>query len=232
MDRARLDANDLHQAPWRDEFGGPVSPAGQIEAGESRSADVHSSFAEVGVLGVGAIAEAIVTGLCRPPAESAPTIVLTPRNSHRAAALANRYPSVSVAASNQEVVDQASVVLMCLRPQDAERVLTDLRFRPDQAVVSAAANLKVSTLANFIRPGRVAARTIPLPAVSVRQGITTISPTRPLERVAFRSTRGCPTARGGIAPRRPLHGHGDRRRIFHLSPDNRHVARREGTSRI
>ena len=84
-----------------------------------------------GIVGVGAIATAIVTGLCeRVP--DAPRIVLSPRNAGRVADLASRFPTVRVARNNQEVLDQSSVVLLCLRPQDARSVLPGLKFSAHQ----------------------------------------------------------------------------------------------------
>lgn len=140
---------------------------------------IASDHAEVGILGVGAIAEAIVTGLCETPDGPAPSVVLAPRSANRAAALATRHPTVTVAASPQDMVDRSSVVLMCLRPQDTGPVLTGLRFRPGQAVVSAAANLSLSALQRLVAPGVAVARTIPLPAVAVRVGMTAVYPADP-----------------------------------------------------
>jgi pyrroline-5-carboxylate reductase len=74
-----------------------------------------------GIIGVGAIAAAIVTGLCESGSD-APSIVLSPRNADRAADLAARFPTVRVARSNQEVIDGSAVVLLCIRPQDAHGV--------------------------------------------------------------------------------------------------------------
>lgn len=48
------------------------------------------------VIGVGAIAAAIVTGLCE-HAQDAPLIALSPRNASRAADLAARFPTVRIA---------------------------------------------------------------------------------------------------------------------------------------
>ena len=59
-----------------------------------------------GVLGVGAIGAAIVTGLCE-NVDEAPEVLLSPRNAGIAAGLARRFASVEVAAGNQAVVDGA-----------------------------------------------------------------------------------------------------------------------------
>ena len=59
-----------------------------------------------GVLGVGAIGTAIVTGLCE-SVNDAPRVLLSPRNAGIAAGLAQRFATVEVMADNQAVVDGA-----------------------------------------------------------------------------------------------------------------------------
>ena len=84
-----------------------------------------------GVLGVGSIARAIVIGLCDGISDP-PRIVLSPRGAAVSAELAGRYPSVSVAADNQAVVDGADVVLVCLRKADAA-LIGDLPGDPNRS---------------------------------------------------------------------------------------------------
>jgi pyrroline-5-carboxylate reductase len=128
-----------------------------------------------GVLGVGSIAAAIVTGLCDGVADP-PDVVLSPRNADRAADLAARLPSVRMATDNQEVVDDSDVVIVCLLPVHATEVLSGLRFRPDQAVVSAIAGLHLARLAELVAPATDLARSIPLPAVATRGSVTPVHP--------------------------------------------------------
>jgi pyrroline-5-carboxylate reductase len=139
---------------------------------------VSSTQPTYGILGVGAIASAIVTGLCEGVAEP-PPVVLSPRNAERAAGLAARLPSVRVATDNQAVVDAGDVVVVCLLPADAAEVLAGLRFRADHAVVSAVAGLPVADLADLVAPAHDVARSIPLPAVAARQGVTPVHPATP-----------------------------------------------------
>jgi len=68
---------------------------------------MDSQTARYGVLGVGALATAIVTGLCEGVAEP-PAVVLSPRNARAAAALAARHATVAVATDNQAVLDGAT----------------------------------------------------------------------------------------------------------------------------
>lgn len=128
-----------------------------------------------GVVGVGSIAEAIVLGLCEGVPEP-PQVVLSPRNAERAAALATRLPTARVADSNQAVVDAADVVLVCLRPDHAAAALEALTFREGQAVVSAVAGLDVAALRDLVAPATDVARSIPLPAVATREGMTPVHP--------------------------------------------------------
>jgi pyrroline-5-carboxylate reductase len=138
----------------------------------------------VGIVGVGAIAEAMVTGLCE--GEERPTpIHLSPRSAVRASRLAARYPSVHVADSNQSVVERADLVLLCVRPQDAHAALSDLDFRRQQAVVSVMAGVPIEALRALLAPAEVIVRAIPLPAVARRAGLTAIHPPHELARAIF-----------------------------------------------
>src|SRR4051794_3683002 len=130
---------------------------------------------DYGVLGVGAIAAAIVTGLCDDEAE-APSVLLSPRGAGVAAELAERFETVTVAADNQAVVDGASVVILCLRPQEAREGLGGLRFPGGQVVISAMAGVSVEELLRLVAPATDVARTIPLPSVATRAGIPPIPP--------------------------------------------------------
>ncbi len=76
---------------------------------------------EYGLLGVGEIAAAIVTGLCE-GVEEPPTVLLSLRSRERAAALADRHPSVAVASDNQALVDGCAVLVLAIRPQDARAI--------------------------------------------------------------------------------------------------------------
>jgi pyrroline-5-carboxylate reductase len=135
--------------------------------------------ADYGVLGVGALASAIVTGLCEGVADP-PTVVLSPRNVEASARLAARYPSVSVAADNQAVLDAADVVIVCLRRAHAE-LLGDLTWRPQHVVVGSIAGVPLTRLAELVAPAGEVARAVPMPAVATRSSRTPVHP--PLPRV-------------------------------------------------
>ena len=131
--------------------------------------------ADYAVLGVGALAEAIVTGLCEGVAEP-PSIALSPRSASRSGALAERFATVRVEPDNQAVVDSSDVVIVSVRPQDAVEVLEPLSFRPGQSVVSVMAGLAIEDLAPLVSPATELARSAPMPAVAGAASITPVHP--------------------------------------------------------
>lgn len=128
-----------------------------------------------GIIGVGSIASSIVTGLCESDA-APPQIVLSPRSEARSKDLAARFQSARVASTNQEVVDQSDVVVLCVLPHQAEEAFGQLKFRAGQPVVSAMAGVSLSALQDLLAPARDIARSIPAPAVTTRSSITPIYP--------------------------------------------------------
>lgn len=129
-----------------------------------------------GVIGVGSIAAAIVTGLC---AQDAPDIVLSPRNAETAAGLAARFGTVTVVPDNQAVVDGCDVVLVTLLPGQVEAVLAELEFAPRHAVISIVAGVSLDDLRRWVAPATRVTRSVPLPAVARREGRTPVYPPLP-----------------------------------------------------
>ena len=125
------------------------------------------------MLGVGALASAIVTGLCEGVADP-PVIVLSPRNAEASAALAARYPSVTVAADNQAVLDAAELVFVTLRRAHAD-VLGELTWRPEHVVVSGTGGLPWPAQ-GLVAPADRVARAVPMPAVATRSSRTPVHP--------------------------------------------------------
>jgi len=131
----------------------------------------------VGFIGTGAIAAAIVTGLSSEGGPR-PDIRLSPRNAATAADLARRFDNVAAGGSNQEVLDGAETVVLAVRPQVAEEVLSALDFRGGQKVVSLIAGFPVSRIAGLVAPAAEIWRAIPLPSVAQRRSPIAVHPPR------------------------------------------------------
>jgi pyrroline-5-carboxylate reductase len=141
----------------------------------------------LGVLGVGEIGQAIIEGLLAIPEGPLSTlpIVLSPRSADRSAALAQRSDRVRVAADNQEVVDAAPVLLLAVPAETADDVLDDLRIPSDRLIISAVAGISIAALRERIGAGPAIVRTIPMPAVRRREGLTPLFPDDERSRALF-----------------------------------------------
>ncbi len=120
----------------------------------------------IGFIGIGNIASAVIEGLVTAPGQ-APYILLSPRNTVKSAALAERFATVTVAATNQAVLDGSRTVFLCVRPQAVAEVLRPLRFDPRHTIVSLIPR-PLSTLMPLVSPARRALRALLLPTCTQR----------------------------------------------------------------
>lgn len=137
-----------------------------------------------GFVGTGEITAAIVTGLSADVADP-PVIFLSPRGRDVGRNLADRFPNVGVCDSNQDVLENASSIVLAVRPQIARTVLDGLSFRPEHIVISAIAGLGLERLRDWAAPARQIVRTIPLPQAAHRQSLTVLYPDNPTARELF-----------------------------------------------
>ena len=127
----------------------------------------------IGIIGTGIIASAIVTGFCTK--NTGHGFYLSPRNAQRAAALYAKFAEVSVCASNQEVVDNADLILICLLKKDFG-ALGELEFRKSLKVINVSADMRLSDLRNIIGETELLAHVIPLPFISSGYGPLLVYP--------------------------------------------------------
>ncbi|MFJ1760998.1 NAD(P)-binding domain-containing protein [Amycolatopsis sp. NPDC088138] len=139
-----------------------------------------------GFVGTGEITAAIVEGLGTDVADP-PDVFLSPRNHDVAHALAARFPNVRVCGTNQEVLDSTTTIVVAVRPQVAQDVLTGLVFRPAHVVVSVLAGVSLEQLREWTAPAARQVRSIPLPTVSRRAGRTAVYPDDVVARALFES---------------------------------------------
>jgi len=132
---------------------------------------------QLGFIGTGEITSAIVTGLSS--SGTTHPIWLSPRNAVIANGLAKRFPGISVASSNQEVLDRSDTVVIGVRPSVAQPVLAELGFRPDHQVISLVSGLSLASLAELVAPATGNARAVPLPSAAQRLSPTAIYPAHP-----------------------------------------------------
>lgn len=130
---------------------------------------------KIGFIGTGDISEAVITGILRSelPVER---IAVSARSRHISSRLAAANASVQVCEENQQVIDVGcDLVFLAVLPQQAEAVLTPLRFRKDQEVASLIATVPVEKISAWSgATGRIT-RAIPLPPVADLRAVTVLS---------------------------------------------------------
>lgn len=125
----------------------------------------------IGILGTGIIASALVNGFCTADNKSDIHFYLSPRNAEKAAALKNAYPDmISVCTSNQEVIDNSEMVFLCLIPRMAEEILKDVKFRPEQKVLSIMSDHSIAKVQSMIGNVGKIWRMVPLPFAAMHVG--------------------------------------------------------------
>jgi pyrroline-5-carboxylate reductase len=130
---------------------------------------------KLGFVGTGEIAAAIVEGLCSQGAAQQ-AIWVSPRSADMASRLAARFAGVSVAASNQQILDECDTIVIAVRPAVARGVLSELKFRPEHLVISLVAAWPLREVKELVAPTTHVARAVPLPSAAERLSPTVIFP--------------------------------------------------------
>jgi len=133
---------------------------------------------QLGFIGTGEITSSIVTGLCS-FGTTLHSIRLSPRNAAVARELSNLFKGISVASSNQEVLDHSETIVIAVRPAAARGVLSELRFGPDHQIISLVSGLSLLSLSRLVPPATRIARAVPLPSTARRLSPTAICPADP-----------------------------------------------------
>ena len=127
---------------------------------------------QVGIIGAGVMAEAIIGGLLADRAVQPERLLASHPRVERRELLAERHGVRSVAA-NREAVDGADVVVLAVKPQMLGRVMRELRGRlgSDQVVVSIVAGATIRTLVDGLQHAAVV-RAMPNTPSQIRRGMT------------------------------------------------------------
>jgi pyrroline-5-carboxylate reductase len=139
---------------------------------------------QYGFVGAGELAAAIVTGLSADTPDP-PVIFLSPRGRQVGRELANRFPNVHVCGSNQDVLDNATSIVLTVRPSIASAVLAELSFRPEHVVLSAPSGVRLAELRKCAAPAGDIVRVIPLPQAARRGSLTVMYPDNSVARELF-----------------------------------------------
>ena len=131
---------------------------------------------KVGFLGSGNMGEAIIKGLLQAGLVPAASIAATDARADRLQQMARQY-GIRAAASNREMVDEADVVILAVKPQIMGAVLQEVAGSVSRAklLISVAAGVPVSALrAGLGKPARLI-RVMPNTPALVLEGVTAIA---------------------------------------------------------
>ena len=93
-------------------------------------------FVTVGFVGCGTIACAIATGLATQHDVVVNHIAVSQRSQSKSQALWQQFPDlITIHTNNQDVVDQADIVFLCVLPQQTTQVLQELKLDSSRHVL-------------------------------------------------------------------------------------------------
>jgi pyrroline-5-carboxylate reductase len=132
---------------------------------------------KIAVLGAGKAGEALIAGILssgwREPAE----IVATARHREHLDRLAERH-GISTTLSNVEAADGAALVVIAVKPQDIEGLLSEIgsALTPSQTVLSIAAAIPTALIERHLSDQVPVVRAMPNTPVTVQEGMAGLAP--------------------------------------------------------
>lgn len=136
---------------------------------------MDTSVGNLGFIGTGAIAQAVIAGLIDHGGFRKP-IFVSERSQVRSSKLAERFDNVRVEAENQRIVDQSDLMFISVLPDQAREVLLRLAFRKEQTLVSLVAGISLQELEQVVSPAHKIVRMIPLPPIENGVGPLPVCP--------------------------------------------------------
>ena len=131
---------------------------------------------KVAFLGGGRMGEALVSGLIRSGGRSAGEIMVTSRREDRSRELGETY-GIDSTLSNADAVAWADVLVLTVKPQDMEVLLSQIRehVTPEQLVVSFAAGIRTSFVEKHLPDGVHVVRVMSNVAVLVDEAMSVVA---------------------------------------------------------
>ena len=130
---------------------------------------------KLGFMGTGNISSDVITGICNSKI-SFKRIVVSPRNKQKAQKLKKKFKRVSIAKSNQDVIDKSDWVFLGVVPKVGEKILHRLNFKTNQTIVSFISTIDYAQLKKIVKKKAKIVRAIPMPPISLGKGPVPIFP--------------------------------------------------------
>ncbi len=131
----------------------------------------------IAVIGAGNMGRALIGGLYHATEVPASHIRATRRNQAALAELVVDFPGIDAGSDNAAAVENATVVVLAVKPQNVDSVLAEVRsrIRPDALLISVLAGITTDSLARGIGHNAPVVRAMPNTPALVNEGATAIS---------------------------------------------------------
>ena len=129
----------------------------------------------IGFIGTGKIASSVIKGIFRSNIIYK-KIIISPRNKDISQKLKKKFNSIKIAKSNQDVIDLSDWVFLSVTPSVGNKIIKDLKFQPNQTVISFISTISLNQLKKAIKVNVKLVRAIPLPPIALRKGPVPICP--------------------------------------------------------
>ena len=129
----------------------------------------------IGFLGTGHITHSIILGIFKSNLKIK-KIYISPRNKTIAKKLSKRFKKVTIAKDNQQLINKSNWVFLAITPQVGKKILSKLKFKQNQKIVSFISTLNLVQLKKYIGKKNKIIRAIPLPPISNKLGPIPICP--------------------------------------------------------
>ena len=129
----------------------------------------------IGFLGTGHITYSIILGIFKSNLKIK-KIYISPRNKTIAKKLSKRFKKVTIAKDNQQLINKSNWVFLAITPQVGKKILSKLKFKQNQKIVSFISTINLAQLKKYIGKKNKIVRAIPLPPISNKLGPIPICP--------------------------------------------------------
>jgi pyrroline-5-carboxylate reductase len=130
---------------------------------------------KLGFIGTGNITVAVVNGICGSKIKFK-KIFISPRNKNKALKLSKKFRKVSIAKTNQEIVDKCNWIFLAVTPKVGEKILAKLNYRSSQTIINFISTIGNSQLKKYVKVKATIVRALPLPPIALRKGPVPICP--------------------------------------------------------
>ena len=133
---------------------------------------------KIAIIGAGNMGSAIARGLTQGTKISAKNITISDLNKKSLDALKTFNADINVSTSNADIVKNADIILLAVKPWLVESISVDIKNELNyekQLIVSIAAGVSIEQLKIFFSPQAQIFRIIPNTAIEIRQSLSTVA---------------------------------------------------------